>query len=1240
MATKFTPKKKKITGTKKNDKITWVNKSGWKSALTVNAGNGNDVINFKKSKYKNNKLNGGNGNDAVYGGTNIDIIHGNAGKDKLYGYNGNDKIYGDAGNDSIWGGKGNDYIDGGADKDKLYGEAGNDIIKGGKGNDTLDGGDGNDKLYGDAGNDSIIGGKGNDSIWGGAGNDTINAGAGKNTIYFNKGDGADTVLAGGGEDTLVFASTDISTTWSGNDLIIKTPIKEGNIVSLKDYASGDHSVKWITVGKETFRMDKFIEKNYINNPNAKSEVGSLSVYNGTSKPDYIVISNEEYGKYGPNTSVNAGKGDDEIHITAKNFYERTGFYKELCGTIVDTGKGDDTIYLHNGALAQVMLQKGNGNDIIYGAGMYTGYKGTGGYMGSGGYVYGGSGGYYVSSGLFNQVVLDESKAKGLLIRKAGTREYILGEKDDNDLIIKLTNGETVTIKEYYICDSQNSAVFCTNSMGDTMPISALLTDKAITEIKLNSKNNKYSYTGSEGGVVISGAEKADYNVTLNETSKNEVYLTADAKTKHTINLGDGNANSIYIQKAEPNHNTETYSEYIDSLSINGDVELKINEGNLNTIRIATKGNTDITAGDGSSNSFEIYGNENNITVGNGKWNYIDITGAKTNTVKTGAGINNIFIYDMGDNKSVNTINSYGNDYIQTYGQTSVNLYGEDTSKKIFVGGETQQEGVNKSVVTVDVHNAINQLNIELADWFDYRNNKYFFSILDGNNVSVSSLDENGNYTNQELIIKNGYISDTNQFANFLKEKDGVKVLSYANRSNIKFNFDGMAQLYDIGTMSSNHYDFDWNSDGFNFEGNELIIMGTDDPEGNEIITSKTGTSTIYAKTGANQLDLWGNDTAYLSNTTDTDKIKLNAEGATDSCKKLVVSEGSKAEIDGFMNMETWDVTNSEIVFKDANLKNGDIMVHVEFDWDKYGESGFQELHLVTRGHETDIKVTGLYDRYDEEGDYYYQFDGELANGATAKFLVTDSSGFSADLYQGKYFRNYIDMEKDANKSTSDYGEIEYEFLTDEHYGYKYGSNDWMFDGSSNSDIYNLSGWEYLPGATDKSSHIQNIQRIDIYDQGGYDSLELGYDFWSANNEVDEYDSDSWSTFIDVKITRNQYGEMMDYNASDLYFSGDMSSLFDTDKTNDSYLCIHDYFGVGRIESIKAKDTAIINPKDVWVSNDKVMGLVQDVASWIGENTSYSSVSEVIAKGTSTQKNYLQAMFANTDVTVDYNPNMA
>ena len=47
------PKGSKVIGTKKKNKITWSSSKAWKKDLTVKAGAGNDVINFKKSKYKN-----------------------------------------------------------------------------------------------------------------------------------------------------------------------------------------------------------------------------------------------------------------------------------------------------------------------------------------------------------------------------------------------------------------------------------------------------------------------------------------------------------------------------------------------------------------------------------------------------------------------------------------------------------------------------------------------------------------------------------------------------------------------------------------------------------------------------------------------------------------------------------------------------------------------------------------------------------------------------------------------------------------------------------------------------------------------------------------------------------------------------------------------------------------------------------------------------------------------------------
>jgi Ca2+-binding RTX toxin-like protein len=55
--------------------------------------------------------------------------------------------------------------------DQLNGGAGNDIIFGQGGNDTIDGGAGNDTLYGGSGNDELKGGAGNNTLTGGTGTD-------------------------------------------------------------------------------------------------------------------------------------------------------------------------------------------------------------------------------------------------------------------------------------------------------------------------------------------------------------------------------------------------------------------------------------------------------------------------------------------------------------------------------------------------------------------------------------------------------------------------------------------------------------------------------------------------------------------------------------------------------------------------------------------------------------------------------------------------------------------------------------------------------------------------------------------------------------------------------------------------------------------------------------------------------------------------------------------------------------
>ena len=218
-------------------------------------GSSNNRIYLNKSSRQNTR----DGKDIlrsienVEGGGGNDLIAGNKFANTLNGGDGNDKLFGEAGNDRLIGGAGNDRLIGGNNKDGLFGEEGKDLLIGGDGNDRLIGGNDNDRLFGDAGKDLLIGGTGNDKLNGGKDNDTLFGGAGDDVLFggkgadtFNGGEGDNKYIGGSGADKFCISigvGRDVITDYgTGNDQIKLQGVREVNLTI--NQAGNDVRIKY------------------------------------------------------------------------------------------------------------------------------------------------------------------------------------------------------------------------------------------------------------------------------------------------------------------------------------------------------------------------------------------------------------------------------------------------------------------------------------------------------------------------------------------------------------------------------------------------------------------------------------------------------------------------------------------------------------------------------------------------------------------------------------------------------------------------------------------------------------------------------------------------------------------------------------------------------------------------------------------------------------------------------------
>lgn len=118
---------------------------GQVSRIIVDADDGHDFVDLRDAKIPS-KVEGGDGDDTIYGSGKADRLDGGDGDDSIKGYKGNDDLRGDDGEDTLRGGADNDSVRGGENEDDLFGDDGADFL------------DADDDLW----EDEVFGGAGND----------------------------------------------------------------------------------------------------------------------------------------------------------------------------------------------------------------------------------------------------------------------------------------------------------------------------------------------------------------------------------------------------------------------------------------------------------------------------------------------------------------------------------------------------------------------------------------------------------------------------------------------------------------------------------------------------------------------------------------------------------------------------------------------------------------------------------------------------------------------------------------------------------------------------------------------------------------------------------------------------------------------------------------------------------------------------------------------------------------------
>ena len=1011
MATKFTPKNKKVQGTKSGDKITWKNSKEWKSNLTVDALAGNDKIDFTNSSYKN-KLNGGDGKDTIKGGKKNDTITGGKGNDTIYTGlatntvvinkgDGNDTVYCQGTKTTIkmgspnakdkvtWQKKNNDLImtyahykaksdkkqvkevvtlknyfkdDGTIVNDNIYLQNKktaklSDLFKA---SGALKLVSVSNKTYGSYLNETISGTTSADTIYGNNGNDSIKGNSGNDYLY--GGNGNDTILGENGKDTIYGDA--------GNDYVVGG--------ADNDYIDGG-------AGNDTIL----------------GEAGNDNIHGGA---DNDTISGGD-----GNDTIYGDAGNDTISGDAGNDYIDGGAGND----VVTGGTGDDTIEASSGENI-VNIAKGDGIDTIKGVGtstsltlnLGTGIKNVFAYQSGADYVIER---HYATTGddIVEQTILQD-------FDYAASKEKVtLNYNDENKALSKihLENYDPATTK---IAQVKADGSFTTTEedtsyvvYGDDAVDNNINTNNGNDIIDVGNGANVVHTTGGNNRVtsgsgndeiVIGGAGRnvvdagsGNNNVTVaghdNEitTGDGTDVISVTGVGNNVITTGNG-AKTVSVSNEGAGNTTITTGDGADTITVNSAGNNNISAGaGANDITV-TNGSSTITAGN-DGNTFTLNssaeGSQNSVTSGTGADTFNVQKGE--NTITTGGGADSMFV--SGGTNNIDMAGTSGG-VVSISGGTSTITGASYTNTYNLNGGTT-----NIDIVSVPSSDNVNA-SVSITGGthtVSTKNGNDSFSITAGtNNISTGDGTDNVSITGGTNNVDLG------------SGKDTITVASTAGESTI------------VGGKGADSITVESTSNSEIWGGNK-----TPDANGN----TDSGTNTINVKVGGYHTIHGG---SYV-NTSDPDHKgdTINAGYGNNGYFSIIggsendsinASGAYRATIEGAAGNDT--IHGGEASDSYSSIRGGagaDSIIVLGYG-EVYGEDGDDEITIYGAGSTIDGGSGNDYINASEET------DGKLIYGGSGEDTIsvygsnntiyggTDSIGTDADEYtvtKGKSYNNNI-----------------------------------------------------------------------------------------------------------------------------------------------------------------------------------------------------------------------------------------